>query len=39
LETFGSFIDVDEEGETVIITAIGQKVHDRLRIGDEEIEL
>jgi mRNA-degrading endonuclease RelE of RelBE toxin-antitoxin system len=36
---FRVFYDVDEEGETVIIAAIGQKVHDRLWIGDEEIEL
>jgi mRNA-degrading endonuclease RelE of RelBE toxin-antitoxin system len=36
---FRVFYDVDREAEKVIIVAIGQKVHDRLRIGDEEVEL
>jgi hypothetical protein len=30
---------VDQGAENVIIVAIGQKVHDRVKIGDEEIEL
>jgi hypothetical protein len=30
---------VDEEDEIVIIVAIGPKVHDELRIGDEETQV
>ena len=36
---FRVFYDVDQENELVVVVAIGQKVHDRLRIGDEQIEL
>jgi mRNA-degrading endonuclease RelE of RelBE toxin-antitoxin system len=36
---FRVFDDIDREGETVVVVAIGQKTHDRLRIGCEEIEL
>jgi mRNA-degrading endonuclease RelE of RelBE toxin-antitoxin system len=36
---FRVFYDVDREGATVVVVAIGQKSHNRLRIGDEEIEL
>jgi mRNA-degrading endonuclease RelE of RelBE toxin-antitoxin system len=36
---FRVFYDVDQGAENVIIVAIGQKVHDRVKIGDEEIEL
>ena len=36
---FRVFYDVDRENELVVVVAIGQKVHDRLRIGDEEVEL
>ena len=36
---FRVFYDVDHEDELVIVVAIGEKVHDHLRIGDEEIEL
>jgi len=36
---FRVFYDVDREGETVVVVAIGQKSHNRLRIGDEEVEL
>jgi mRNA-degrading endonuclease RelE of RelBE toxin-antitoxin system len=36
---FRIFYDVDHEGETVVVVAIGQKTHSRLRIGEEEVEL
>jgi mRNA-degrading endonuclease RelE of RelBE toxin-antitoxin system len=36
---FRVFYDIDREGETVVVVAIGQKTHDRLRIGGQEIEL
>ncbi len=36
---FRVFYDVDHEDGMVVVIAIGQKVHDNLRIGDEEIEL
>ena len=36
---FRVFYDIDREGETVVVVAIGQKTHDRLQIGGEEIEL
>lgn len=36
---FRVFYDVDREGEKVAIIGIGQKLHNRLRIGGEEIEL
>jgi mRNA-degrading endonuclease RelE of RelBE toxin-antitoxin system len=36
---FRVFYDVDYETEVVVVVVIGQKVHDRLRIGEEEIEL
>jgi mRNA-degrading endonuclease RelE of RelBE toxin-antitoxin system len=36
---FRVFYDVDRESETVVVVAIGQKIRNRLRIGDEEIEL
>jgi mRNA-degrading endonuclease RelE of RelBE toxin-antitoxin system len=36
---FRVFYDVDPEVERVIIVAIGHKVHNRLRIGEEEVEL
>jgi len=31
--------EVNRERETVVVVAIGQKSHNRLRIGDEEVEL
>ncbi len=36
---FRVFYDVDPEGKKVAIVGIGQKSHNRLRIGGEEIEL
>ncbi len=33
------FYDIDQDKEVVIIVAVGQKTHDVLRIGGEEIEL
>ena len=36
---FRIFYDVDRESEMVVIIAVGQKLHNRLRIGGEEIEL
>jgi mRNA-degrading endonuclease RelE of RelBE toxin-antitoxin system len=36
---FRVFYDIDVDDGIVIIVAVGQKVHDRLRIGDEEVEL
>jgi hypothetical protein len=33
------FYDVDRDGDKVVVVAIGRKSHNRLRIGDEEIEL
>ena len=36
---FRIFYDVDREDELVVIVAIGQKLHNQLRIGGEEIEL
>jgi mRNA-degrading endonuclease RelE of RelBE toxin-antitoxin system len=36
---FRVFYDVDREAERVVITAVGRKTHNTLRIGDEEIEL
>ena len=36
---FRAFYDVDRDVATVIIAAIGQKIHNKLYIGGEEIEL
>jgi len=36
---FRVFYDIDSENLEVIVVAIGQKTHNILRIGDEEIEL
>jgi mRNA-degrading endonuclease RelE of RelBE toxin-antitoxin system len=36
---FRVFYDVDREEELVVIVAVGQKMHNVLRIGGEEIEL
>jgi mRNA-degrading endonuclease RelE of RelBE toxin-antitoxin system len=36
---FRVFYDIDEADELVMIVAVGQKTHNILRIGDEEIEL
>jgi len=36
---FRVFYDVDTGNQTVIVVAVGQKSHDTLRIGGEEIEL
>jgi mRNA-degrading endonuclease RelE of RelBE toxin-antitoxin system len=36
---FRVFYDVDRDDEKVAIVVIGQKLHNRLRIGGEEIEL
>jgi mRNA-degrading endonuclease RelE of RelBE toxin-antitoxin system len=36
---FRVFYDVDRDGNKVVVVAIGRKSHNRLRIGDEEIEL
>jgi mRNA-degrading endonuclease RelE of RelBE toxin-antitoxin system len=33
------FYDVDHDAAKVVIIAIGEKSHDRLRIGGEEMEL
>src|SRR5438105_95285 len=33
------FYDIDGENNLVIILAVGQKTHNRLRVGGEEIEL
>jgi mRNA-degrading endonuclease RelE of RelBE toxin-antitoxin system len=37
--SFRVFYDVDRESQTVVVIAIGQKTHNVLRIGGEEIEL
>jgi mRNA-degrading endonuclease RelE of RelBE toxin-antitoxin system len=36
---FRVFYDVDTSNQAVIVIAVGQKSHDTLRIGGEEIEL
>jgi mRNA-degrading endonuclease RelE of RelBE toxin-antitoxin system len=36
---FRVFYDVDPDEEQVVIVAVGQKSHNTLRIGGEEIEL
>jgi mRNA-degrading endonuclease RelE of RelBE toxin-antitoxin system len=36
---FRVFYDIDRDGETVVVVVIGQKTHERLRIGGEEIDL
>ena len=36
---FRAFYDVDRDAAIVVILAIGQKVHNKLYIGGEEIEL
>jgi mRNA-degrading endonuclease RelE of RelBE toxin-antitoxin system len=36
---FRVFHDLDYENEIAVVVAIGHKVHDQLRIGDEEVEL
>lgn len=36
---FRVFYDVDRESSMVVVIAIGQKTHNVLRIGGEEIEL
>lgn len=36
---FRVFYDIDRDGRTVVVVAIGRKTHDQLRIGEEEIEL
>jgi mRNA-degrading endonuclease RelE of RelBE toxin-antitoxin system len=36
---FRVFYDVDRQGDKVVVVAIGRKSHNRLTIGDEEIEL
>jgi mRNA-degrading endonuclease RelE of RelBE toxin-antitoxin system len=34
-----AFYDIDQENEVVVILEIGQKTHNTLRIGGEEIDL
>ena len=36
---FRVFYDVDSKEKLVVIVAIGQKSHNKLRIGEEEIQL
>ena len=36
---FRAFYDIDLDGATVVIVAVGRKVHNRVFIGGEEIEL
>ena len=36
---FRVFYDVNRDGQVVAVVAVGQKSHNRLRIGGEEIEL
>lgn len=36
---FRAFYDIHEDEQRVVIVAIGRKIHDRLWIGGEEIEL
>jgi mRNA-degrading endonuclease RelE of RelBE toxin-antitoxin system len=36
---FRVFYDVNRDGQVVAVVAVGQKAHNRLRIGGEEIEL
>ncbi len=36
---FRVFSDVDRQGEKVVVVGIGQKLHNRLQIGGEEVEL
>jgi mRNA-degrading endonuclease RelE of RelBE toxin-antitoxin system len=36
---FRVFFDVDTANERVVIVAVGHKVHNRLWVGDEEIQL
>jgi mRNA-degrading endonuclease RelE of RelBE toxin-antitoxin system len=36
---FRVFYDVDEDGERVVILAVGKKEHNKLFVGGEEIEL
>jgi mRNA-degrading endonuclease RelE of RelBE toxin-antitoxin system len=37
--SFRVFYDVDMERKVVVVVAIGRKIHNRLLIGGEEIEL
>jgi mRNA-degrading endonuclease RelE of RelBE toxin-antitoxin system len=39
LGNFRVFYDVDHDEETVIVVAVGEKTHNILRIGGEEINL
>jgi mRNA-degrading endonuclease RelE of RelBE toxin-antitoxin system len=39
LGSFRVFYDLDESEKKVIIVAVGRKLHNKLRIGGEEIEL
>jgi mRNA-degrading endonuclease RelE of RelBE toxin-antitoxin system len=39
LGNFRVFYDLDEGKKKVIIVAVGNKIHNKLRIGGEEIEL
>lgn len=36
---FRVFYDVNRDDQVIAVVAVGQKVHNRLRIGGEEIEL
>lgn len=36
---FRVFYDIDEDAVRVVIVAVGEKSHNRLKIGGEEIEL
>jgi len=36
---FRVFYDVDRDTERVVVIAVGEKTHNKLRIGGEEIEL
>lgn len=36
---FRVFYDIDFDNRVVIVLAVGEKTHDRLRIGGEEIDL
>jgi mRNA-degrading endonuclease RelE of RelBE toxin-antitoxin system len=36
---FRVFYDIDREDQAIVVLAVGQKIHNRLRIGGEEVDL
>jgi mRNA-degrading endonuclease RelE of RelBE toxin-antitoxin system len=36
---FRVFYDIDRADQVIVVLAVGQKIHNRLRIGGEEVDL